>query len=144
MLQSESPKSGAQAVEPWLVRSLGFVLFGFGIFLLGLLVWGAFRFHSNPAPLGSEVLIVFAAMLVVGLFCFLVGGRLFLAIPNRYGSILPPIGWNTLGLLSLAIGIALGVTALRAERFDNLLGTACTVIFAFWCRRAAKRLRSKQ
>jgi len=141
--QPGTAESDAQPVEPWLARSLGFILFAFGVLLLGLLAWGAFRVKSKLGPLGFEVLILAAGVLVVGVFCFMVGGRLFLALPNRYGSILSPFGWHTLGLLSLATGIAIGVAALRAGRVDDLVGTASTVIFALWCHRAVKRLRSK-
>jgi hypothetical protein len=72
---------------------------------------------------------------LLSIFCLVVGYRLALNRPNRYGSILPPTAWAVLAGIFGTAGLAFGATTLTAKvpLRGALLGSVSTLMFAVLC-----------
>jgi hypothetical protein len=116
----------------------GVVLLPAGIALVALCAWILQRQFTLKGGVTPSAFIFSAVVGIVGFFCTLIGYRLALDRPNRYQSLLPPIGWYILALVFAVIGFVLGVVVLRRADYTQLIGVACCFVFASWCWRAGR------
>src|SRR5262245_47715125 len=77
-------------------KVVGGVMLWIGVAGLGLFVYFAYKLAvlGRTPAIGADVFMVVLA--IVGVFCVYVGWRLFFNRPNRFGSILTPLGWRAL------------------------------------------------
>ena len=133
-------------VDAVFARLIGLVAGTIGIAAMALAGWASFKVY--PLEHRAPGFVVIGAFLVIGVFFLLVGWRLLLNRPNRYGSILSPAGWRLLGSLFAVIGV--GVFAFfvgtMTLTLDTILKVAAPVIgsaiFSYWCFRSARRARA--
>ena len=85
---------------------VGGVISWIDVALLALFIWVLWSAINRPNVVDAGVIALCAGLLIVGTFCALVGFRLFLNRPNKYGSILSPVGWRVLGALFAAVMVA--------------------------------------
>jgi len=129
-------------------KVIGGVMLWIGVAAFGLLIWASYKLTllDRHPELGAFVFL--AVIAVVGAFCALVGWRLFLNRPNRFGSILGPVGWRILGgmfAMSTVAFLIFGFALLRENDFPgDMLATFVTAIvgaaiFSRWCLLSARR-----
>jgi hypothetical protein len=87
----------------WLAKFCGGVLLWFGVAAMALPVWFLYGLATHDRPIALGAVILVGAFVIVAAFCLAVGWRLFLNRPNRYDSILSPLGWRFLGTVLLAL-----------------------------------------
>ena len=125
-------------VDAVFARLIGLVAGTIGIAAMALAGWASFKVY--PLEHRAPGFVVIGAFLVIGVFFLLVGWRLLLNRPNRYGSILSPVGWRVLGSL---FAFFVGTMTLT---LDTILKVAAPVIgsaiFSYWCFRSARRARA--
>ena len=68
-----------------------------GVGLVFLLVWMLYRLGTLGDTPAFSVVVLVGAIAAVAAFCLRLGYRLLLNCPNRYHSLLSPLGWNLLG-----------------------------------------------
>ena len=150
-LTNELVDAAEQPVHPWGAKLVGGVMLWIGVAAIALLAFFSYKALAlKPVPLGAFV--VLAVLLALGAFFLVVGWRLFLNRPNRYGSILGPAGWRVLGAV-LFILLALAACGLlifmRSAEFDYAAACALLVsigVFSalcFWCFRLARRVKTR-
>ena len=100
-------------VPAWVGRIAGVALLVLGVPLAALACLGVYRLlafgflwlndvaNLNPPPSPIGVLI----LVLIAVFCCVVGTRLMLQRPNRYRSILPPGGWIAIGVAFVLVGV---------------------------------------
>lgn len=127
-------------------KIIGGVMLWVGVTFIGLLLWVLHAIVVLGRPLNLFVSGIASALAIVGVFCLLVGWRLFLNRPNRFGSILGPVGWRILGGMFGVFFIAcfiLAIVLLRGDSSEILVtavtSTAGSAIFCYWCFYSAKR-----
>ncbi len=129
-------------VDGWMAKFVGAVLLWIGVVFAGLTMWAIYKVSLLPQPEYIARYAIAAGFSLIGIFGFSVGWRLFWNKPNRYGSVLGPIGWGLLCLLFAACGIfivvALGASRLLAESSLAWSVFACCV-FSYWCFHLARR-----
>jgi hypothetical protein len=135
-------------VNAVLAKIIGGVLLWIGVAFLGLFVWALHKVVIIGRPLDTFAFVMLGVFAVLATFCALVGWRLFLNRPNRFGSILGPFGWRVLGTMfgvMAAAAFVHSVVLLRnGESSEGVLVTAVTTlvscaIFCHWCFLAARR-----
>jgi hypothetical protein len=130
-------------VDAVFARLIGLVAGLIGIAAVALAGWASYKVY--PLEHRAPGFVVIAMFLVIGVFFFLVGWRLLLNRPNRYGSILSPVGWRVLGSLFAVVGIGLFAffVGTMTLTLDTISTTAVPVIgsavFSYWCFRSAGR-----
>jgi hypothetical protein len=107
-----------------------------GLALLG--VWILDRQLTLRGTVEPSVLVFTAVLTIVGLVCGVMGIRLTFNRPNRYRSLLPPLGWYAMTSVFALLGSILGFVVIRRGDYEQLVGVACTVAFAAWCWRAGR------
>jgi ABC-type polysaccharide/polyol phosphate export permease len=129
-------------------RTSGIVLLIAGLAIEALFLFVAERQLSLRDTIERSALVVSVVLSIVGFVCIVVGLRLTLNRPNRYQSLLPPLGWYAISLLFAVLGPSLGYLAVRRGDYEHIIGAACSIVIAFWCwkagRTAASRGRSDQ
>lgn len=71
---------------------------------------------------------------VISLFCLLVGYRLTFQKPNRYNSILSPVGWCILGSIFMLIFAFVLIEVYRGKISDDSSGESGGVLlFSLFC-----------
>ena len=132
-------------------KVIGGVMLWIGVAFLGLLVWAVFKLMLLDRRPEFGALALLGVFAVVGAFCALVGWRLFLNRPNRFGSILGPVGWRILGGVFGFSALAFIVFAVALLRDGSLsqgvFATFVTAvvscsIFSHWCFVSARRAAS--
>lgn len=135
-------------VDAIFAKVIGGVLLWVGVAFSGLFVWAAHAVVILGRPLNAFALVMLGVFAVVATFSVLVGWRLFLNRPNRYGSILSPTSWRVLGTMFGAMGAAgliISVVLLRDGLSSDealISGIAAAVFCAMlchWCFLAARR-----
>lgn len=133
----------------FLLRTAGGVLSWVGIGLLALLIWLISAALDHPRVIDEKWIAICVALLVVGAFCALVGFRMFLNRPNKYGSVLSPIGWNILGSVFAAGALVALATLPRlpTDPPESLLIVAVggLIVFSlgsFYMARETKRVKA--
>lgn len=130
-------------VDAVFARLIGLVAGLIGIAAVTLAGWASYKVYPLEHRVPGFVLI--AIFLGIGVFFLLVGWRLLLNRPNRYGSILSPVGWRVLGSLFAVVGIGLlaffvGTMTLTLDTISpmavSVIGSA---VFSYWCFRSASR-----
>ena len=137
------PLGGGAAV---LARVAGAVLLLFGVALGALGGVGVVRRIGSLAGVDWSAIIFIAVLGLLSTFCLVVGYRLALNRPNRYGSMLPPTAWAVLAGLFGVAGLGFGATTFTANGplRGALLGGISALMFAVlcWRKRAAMVNRS--
>lgn len=129
-------------------KIVGGVMLWIGVVFVGLFIWASYKIMSlNRTPqLGA--FLVLGAFAILAVFCSMIGWRLFLNRPNRFGSLLSPLGWRILGIMFGILAVAFStffvVVLLRDSASTELLVTAVTsvascAIFSHWCWSAAQQ-----
>ena len=104
LLEEElEPLSGGASV---LARISGAVLIMFGLGLGALGCLGLLRQVESVAAMNQMAIAFIVVLVLLSSFCLVVGYRLALNRPNRYGSILPPSAWAALAGLFGVAGLA--------------------------------------
>ena len=140
-------ESAERRVNAIFAKVIGGVMLWFGVAFVLLLVWASYKIvllDRAPDYWAFALLGVFA---LLATFCSLVGWRLFLNQPNRYGSILSPVGWRILAGVFGVLGIGLfivPVVLLRGGISNDFLVTAVTslaacAVFCHWCLLTARQ-----
>jgi hypothetical protein len=136
---------------PWMQKVAGAALLGFGMAALGALAWFSYRLMAIGRTPDLSGIGILAVLAVVGWFCCAVGWRLLLNRPNRYGSILSPLGWRALGVIFGLMGVAVALfTALAQGTLPlhllatTLVSVAGVFVFAFWCFKAARHFSTRK
>jgi hypothetical protein len=144
---TDAEKSAIRAnVDAVFARLIGVVAGLIGIAAMALAGLASYKVYLLEHRAPGFVLI--AVFLVIGVFFFLVGWRLLLNRPNRYGSVLSPVGWRVLGILFAVVGIGLFAffVGTMTLTLDTISTTAVPVIasaiFSYWCFRSASRARA--
>ena len=152
---AELPQDAAQLAErrvsALFAKGIGVVMLAMGIALAGLFVWATYKISSlNETPdFGAFVLLAIFGVLAA--FCSLVGWRLALDRPNRFGSILSPAGWRLLAgiFAALAAGLIIfSAVLMRESASSNVLIMAITsvvscAVFCHWCLFAARQAQTR-
>jgi len=128
-------------------KVIGGVLLWIGVTFIALFVWASYKISvlNRALELGAFALLV--AFAILAAFCSLIGWRLFLNRPNRFGSILSPLGWRILGAMFAVFAAAFVVfwiMLLRDGASTELMVTAVTsvascAVFCYWCLSAARQ-----
>lgn len=134
-----SPTELQEKVNGWYAKIIGGVLLWIGVIGVALEIWALQIVVAQPQNVA--VYLIACGFCVVTAFSLSVGWRLFLNRPNRYGSILGPIGWSILAFLFAAFGIGLTLMFGMAVVGDIslLLSIASCFGFGFWCFKLARR-----
>jgi hypothetical protein len=122
-------------------RGTGGVLSWFGVALIGVFLWLVYVMVTESRPFSVGLVSFLTGLFVVGAFCLVVGFRMYLNRPNRYGSVLTPTGWNVLGLFFATGAVALGTTAFFAPPGPAIGAGAGCATMSFGCFYCARKLR---
>lgn len=132
-----------QQPRPWLLRTGGVValLTGFILFLPFVAMLIPSTATPNDLPPANR----YALIIVFGLaaFCTSVGYRLTFHRPNRFNSLLPPVGWLLLGVGFLVLTAFLGYAEIASGQSLDYRGVLGCVLFAVGCFLIAVRLRAR-
>jgi hypothetical protein len=101
------------AASVWITKFVGGVLLWIALVAFAFVSWALYRFASLHLSVSTFVVVVVFIVLVIGFFCLSVGARMFLHRPNRYHSVLSPIGWRILGSL-FAVSVPVVLLGLMA------------------------------
>jgi len=126
-------------------RLIGGVLSLSGLAIIAVFLRVIWALIDARRALESSGLLILGGLLTVGLFCTLVGFRLVLNRPNRYGSILSPNGWAVLGFLFALSALLILVLALMQDRPEFVAQAPLGAVFSAACflnRRRVARLKN--
>ena len=91
------------------------LVFGMGLATLAIrIVW--VQPDRAGAPELSTVVIT-TVLVVIAAFCLSVGYRLLFNRPNRYGSILSPVGWRLFAAFFVAVAVALATVSIGHDAY---------------------------
>jgi hypothetical protein len=121
-----------------MARVAGAALLAFGLGLAALAVWMVERRLSLSGGLEPGVAAVIAVFAALALFCLLAGYRLLFDRPNRYGSLLSPLGWRVLATFFFALALAFMVGAFWLGTFKLALACFFSACLAYTCVVAAR------
>jgi succinate dehydrogenase/fumarate reductase cytochrome b subunit len=127
-------------VHPIVTRIAGAVLLASGILSAVLASWIVERqleFHGALA-LRSPPAVMVICFVLVAAFCLMVGYRLLLNRPNRYGSLLSPTGWRLLASFFVALGVWLGAVAIPRGSYGFLVAIPPLGLLVYRCLIAAR------
>lgn len=130
-------------------KIIGGVMLWTGVAFVGLFAWASYKIMSlNRAP-DDWAFVLLGLSAVLAAFCSLVGWRLFLNQPNRFGSILSPLGWHMLGGVFAVLGgasLVVSVVLLRGATSSDVLVMAVTSVAscALFCRLSLHAARRAQ
>ncbi|HEY4370014.1 MAG TPA: hypothetical protein VGN07_22465 [Steroidobacteraceae bacterium] len=126
-----------------LARVAGLLLCPFGLAVLGLAVFLGYRglTAGTDFPAVLAVMTIFA---LIGVFCAVTGYRLLFNRPNRYGSLLSPIGWWILSGLFAAMALGLAVFVLESRKYDGVAVPLISGGFAYQSYRAGLAARRRR
>jgi hypothetical protein len=142
-LTPKEKKAIKAKVHAVFARAIGVVAALIGVTAIALALWASYKVYPLQHRTAGFVLI--GMFLVIGVFFLLVGWRLSLNRPNRFGSLLSPLGWRALGALFAAVGIGLsaffvGTTTLTLNDVSIMaVPVIGSGVFAYWCFRAANK-----
>jgi len=115
-------------------------VFGLGLALLaGVIISAQFK-RADPIRLRDEVIVTIVG--VIAAFCLLVGYRLLLNRPNRFGSLLTPVAWQILGVCLAARAAAMAVLCIAQGTYTLILGSVLLGCLAYGCIVAGRDLRA--
>src|SRR5437868_6942110 len=92
----------------FIARIAGAILLLFGVGLVAFALWATARIFSSEARSGYFARMVVVVFLGLGLLLSSMGLRLVANRPNKYQSMLPPVGWDVLSFVFFALGAMLG------------------------------------
>ena len=127
---------------PMLVRACGFIMSAFGVALAAVGLWFLYRLWLLDRLAQPVGLAVVAVSGTIAVFCLLVGLRLYLNRPNRYGSLMTPTGWTILGSVFNLVAAAVGLIGVVSGAYALLLGLPLAVVLGLMCFTNASRLRA--
>ena len=129
-------------VDGWTTKIVGGVFLWIGVVFAGLTVWASYKVSLLHQPENAAAYGIACGFCLIAAFCLLVGWRLFWNRPNRYGSILGPIGWGILCLFfggaGLFLTFAFGISKLLTDISLAWPVVACFV-FSYWCFHLARK-----
>jgi hypothetical protein len=128
-------------------KIIGGVMLWIGVAFVALFVWASYKILLLRRPPEFGMVALLGALAVLAAFCSLVGWRLFLNRPNRFGSILTPLGWRILGAMFgvFTIGFLLfWIMLIRDGASTDLMviaviSIASSALFCHWCLSAARQ-----
>ncbi len=106
-----------------IARIIDGVSLAFGIAAEILAVWAVDREFAIRGVVQLSAALVIVVFLSISAFCCLVGFRLAFNRPNRHGSVLPPLGWKTLGFSFSIVALTMAAIGLGRGKYQ-LLGAA--------------------
>lgn len=131
-------------------KVIGGVMLWIGVAFFALFAWASYKIMVlNRAP-DYWAFVLLGVFALLATFCSLVGWRLFLNQPNRFGSILSPLGWRILGgvfgVLATAF-VIVSVVLLRDGTSSDVLVMAVTsvascAVFCHWCLLTARQAQA--
>ena len=138
-------------VNRWDEKIIGGVMLWVSVGAFALLLWladGMVSLGRTPDLFASCVL---AALATIGLFFAVVGWRVFWNQPNRYGSLLGPIGWRILGVLfGVLAWFVIGLIMARRDLWTDarflalvLASLTFTCAFSYSCFRVAQTISKR-
>lgn len=107
-----------------IARVAGVVLLAAGVALAALAIAIALR-------AGGSIIGFFPG--VIAVFCLLAGYRLALDRPNRFGSLLSPVGWQILAGCFAAMAAAIAVLSVSNGTYTFLLSSVFLGLLAYAC-----------
>jgi hypothetical protein len=147
-MQDPAPASDLlekQPVHPWVAKILGGVTLWIGLAFVALLLWMLYKIASPNVRIEVWVVILLGVVAAIALFCLVVGYRLFLNRPNRYGSILGPMSWRIVGGFFGLIAVGLASAAFFTDAYMNhpsvevFASILFSGAFSYWCFRIGRR-----
>jgi ATP-dependent Clp protease adapter protein ClpS len=123
LIQIERRELGMDKNGRLIARIIGGVSLAFGVAAAILTVWAIDRQFAIRGVVQISAAAVIVVYLSISAFCCLVGIRLVLNRPNRHGSILPPMGWKTLGVSFLVVALTMAAIGLGRGEY-RILGVA--------------------
>jgi hypothetical protein len=131
-------------------KIIGGVMLWIGVAFVALLIWASYKIMMLNRSPDYWAFVLLGAFALLATFCSLVGWRLFLNQPNRYGSILSPVGWRVLAGVFGVLGagfLIVSVVLLRDGISSNVLVTAVTsvascAVFCHWCLVTARQAQA--
>jgi ATP-dependent Clp protease adapter protein ClpS len=130
------------AVHKIVARIAGIILLLFGVGLVAFGLSATVRLLSSAERFESSARIVVAVFLGLGVILSSIGFRLAANRPNKYQSILPPMGWYVLAFLLVALGATFGILAILQKQTEYVTGVLIASLMAWGCWTAAKRTRA--
>jgi len=130
-------------LDSWIGKAAGALLLAFGLTASAILVLGTYRIVSSADSSEIATAVFVASLMAVAVFCLAVGYRLFLNRPNKYGSILTPLGWNALGAVFALLAIVGGTAVLHFGQYTAIAGPALTGVFAVCCFYAGRHFKAR-
>jgi ATP-dependent Clp protease adapter protein ClpS len=124
-----------------IARFAGGVLLAFGIVLAALVIWFVVRQFAAPGAIELAVAVSVVIVFTMSAFCSLVGYRLLLNRPNRYGSLLSPAGWRVLAAFFCIVGVALIPLAVWGGHYQLLAASVGLGALGYGCVIAGRRTR---
>jgi len=129
-----------------LSKVIGGVMLWIGVAFIFLFVWAAYKLAQLDHVADFWAFVLLGVFALIATFSSLVGWRMFLNRPNRYGSILSPLGWRVLaGVFGVSgVGVlAASVALLRNDDSSTFVIAAVTsiafcAIFCHLCLMAAR------
>lgn len=117
--------------DTFMARLAGAVSLAFGIALGILAIWMVERQITLRGAIESIAAALIIFLFVISAFCSLVGYRLLFNRPNRYGSLLSPVGWKTLAAFLCVLGIGLAAVAIWREEYLLLMAPVGLGVLAY-------------
>lgn len=126
----------------WPVRLAGGVLSWFGVGLLLLTAMGLLSMVRYPAYRDALHVALMIGGLLLGIFCGIVGFRMFLDRPNRFGSAMAPAAWRALGIVFAGLDVLIVIAFARGlpltvDGAVALVSCACFAVLSFLAGRRA-------
>lgn len=141
----ESDLLEKQPVPGWMTKVVGGVTLWIGFAFGALFSWMLYKISSPNVRMEMWVVVLLAVIAAIALFCVSVGYRLFFNRPNRYGSILGPIGWRIVSGFFGLTAVGLASAALFTDAYTNrtsidvLSPILFSGVFSYWCFRIGER-----
>jgi ATP-dependent Clp protease adapter protein ClpS len=120
------------------VKLAGTVMLGFGIGLAILALWMVERRFALHRASEISTVVVITVLVIISVFCSLVGYRLLFNRPNRHGTLLSPLAWRILAGFFWLSGLGLGGLTLAHGDFRALFGIACLGVLGYCCLMASR------
>ena len=117
----------------FMARVAGGVLLTFGIAVAILAIWIVERQLTLRGSLQSTAAALVISFSLISAFCVLLGYRLLFNRPNRYGSLLPPIGWLVLAICFGVTGVGIAVFAIWRGEYQLLVAPVALGVLGYRC-----------
>jgi hypothetical protein len=137
-MRAPALKEAERRVNAVFARIIAVLMLSIGLAFIALFVWASYKVAVLARTPEVGAFVVLAVFATLAAFCSLVGWRLFR--PNKYGSVLAPVGWRILGSVFAATALLILVVGVRFQALDVLSGVVFSGTFSWWCFVRAQQL----